>query len=387
MARQVRHAPSIRQQEVNFMATRPKIVVVGAGIIGASIAWHLAKAGAAVTVVEAGEPGGIATPASFAWINAGAGNPRAYFDLRIRSMAEWRRLADAVPGLRPNWCGGLCWDLDRDALEAFAVEHGGWGYGIHRVVRAEAALLEPNIAEPPDRALHVVEEGAVEPRAAALALLADAKRLGARLVAGSSVTALAQEHGRTIGVVTADGRLDADEVVLAAGAATSALAFSAGIDLPLVAPPGLLVHSHPHAKLLNGLVLMPNLHLRQTGDGRIVMGADFGGADPGDDPLGVAHDLFAKGRAALLGADQLRFNHFTIGYRPTPADRLPVVGRTGGPGSPYLAVMHSGITLAPAVGRFAAEELLTGRRDPLLLSYAPARFTEVPGVAAAAVRA
>ena len=69
-----------------------RVIVVGAGIIGASIAWHLAKAGAEVTVIEAGQPGGVATRNSWAWINASWGNPEIYFRLRTRSMAEWRRI-------------------------------------------------------------------------------------------------------------------------------------------------------------------------------------------------------------------------------------------------------------------------------------------------------
>ena len=81
-----------------------------------------------------------------------------------------------------------------------------------------------------------------------------------------------------------------------------------------------------------------------------------------------------RGRVALRGGDELAFERFTIGYRPTPADRFPAIGRAQGPTSPYLAVMHSGITLAPAVGRFVADELLDGRRDPLLAPFAPARF-------------
>jgi len=56
-------------------------------------------------------------------------------------------------------------------------------------------------------------------------------------------------------------------------------------------------------------------------------------------------------------------------------DGFPAIGRPKGPHGIYIAVMHSGITLAPAVGRFAAEELLQGRRDPLLAPYGPSRFT------------
>ena len=92
------------------MAQAPEVVVVGAGIVGASIAWHLTAAGAAVTVIDAVEPGGIATAGSFAWINASWGNPEHYFRLRMHSMAGWRRLAEAVPAVPIAWVGGLCWD-------------------------------------------------------------------------------------------------------------------------------------------------------------------------------------------------------------------------------------------------------------------------------------
>ena len=76
------------------MPSPQKIIVIGAGIIGASIAWHLQRKGASVTTI-AQKIGGEATPNSFAWINASWGNPEFYFHFRHRSMAEWSRLADA----------------------------------------------------------------------------------------------------------------------------------------------------------------------------------------------------------------------------------------------------------------------------------------------------
>jgi glycine/D-amino acid oxidase-like deaminating enzyme len=351
------------------------ILVIGAGIIGASIAYHQARDGARVTIVDSREPGGVATPASFAWINASWGNPQEYFRLRRESMAQWRHLAGELPELRPAWSGGLCWDLPPAEQDAYVREHGAWGYGIRSVDRRDAARLEPQLANPPEAAVHVPEEGAVEPKAAALALLAGAKRLGALLITGTGVRALPTRGDRVVGAELNGQAIEADEVVLAAGAGTSALATQAGVTLPVTAEPGLLVYSRPHGPLLNGLVLAPELHMRQTAEGIVVAGADFGGGDPGKNPAATARDLFRQLQSMVTGGEALELGGYSVGYRPMPADGFPIVGRPAGRDGLYVAVLHSGITLAPAVGKFAAEELLQGRRNPLLAPYGPARFT------------
>lgn len=356
------------------MAAAREVIVVGAGIVGASIAWHLASAGARVAIVDAGGAGGVATSASFAWINASWGNPQDYFRLRARSMAEWARLAAACPGVGLRWCGGLLWDLPRDELQAYAAGHGSWGYDIRLVDRAEAALIEPNLVEPPERAVHAAVEGAVEPDEAARALVADAMRLGARLLGGLEVVGLVVERGAVCGVRNAGGTVHrADDVVLAAGIETPAIASTAGVSVPLETPPGLLVRSGPAPRLLNGLVLAQR-HMRQTAAGRIVCGADFGGGDPGADPEATARQLFAQMQAMLIGGGRLEFERYTVGRRPMPKDGFPVVGHAEGIGGLYLAVMHSGVTLAPAVGLFAAREILEGERETLLSPYRPGRF-------------
>jgi len=127
-----------------------RVIVIGSGIIGASIAYHLAKAGAEVTVIEAGEPGGVATRASWAWINASWGNPEPYFRLRIRSIEHWHKMQSEIPGLAINWCGGLIWDLPPEQLDAYAAERAQWGQPLRKVSRGEIHAIEPSLTTVPE---------------------------------------------------------------------------------------------------------------------------------------------------------------------------------------------------------------------------------------------
>lgn len=351
------------------------VIVIGSGIIGASIAYHLARRGAAVTVLEASaETGGLATRASWGWINASWGNPEPYYRLRARSMAEWEQLARDVPGIPMERCGGLIWDMEPEALDAYAREHAGWGYDIRPISRKGILLREPNLKTVPDHAYFVPSEGVAEPLGAALALLAAARDLGAKVICDTRVADLVIANGRVAGVVLAGGEMArADEVVVAAGAKSPDLLKSAGVCLKIAAPAGLLAHSKPMVKVLNGLVMTPGLHVRQTSEGRLVAGTDFAGAEPEDRPDDMASSLIAGIRAFVRGAERLELDFHTIGYRPTPADGFSAVGRPRHIEGLYAAVTHSGITLAPAIGLFAAQEILDGRRDPLLLPYSPDR--------------
>ena len=174
-------------------------------------------------------------------------------------------------------------------------------------------------------------------------------------------------------MVTSTGVIEADHVVLASGTGAVPIAASAGIALPIEAPPGLIVHSRPFEKRLNGLVIATELHMRQTAEGRIIAGSDFGGSDPGEDRHETAATLFAKVKASLVETELLTMDFFTVGYRPTPRDGFPIIGNCG-IGGLYVTVMHSGITLAPLVGMLAANEFSAGEIDVSLAPFRPSRF-------------
>jgi glycine/D-amino acid oxidase-like deaminating enzyme len=318
--------------------------------------------------------GGVATPKSWAWINASWGNSERYFRLRQHSMALWRDLPSAVAGLRMQWNGGLLWDLPPAQLEAYVKQQLAWGYGARLVDGAEARRLEPALAQVPDVAVHVAEEGAVEPLHAVERLLAAAGALGAEIKHCVAVRGLHVVGDVVRGVVTDGGVKVADEVVIAAGTATAKLLSSAGVAFPLEEPAGLLVHSKPVAKILNGLVMAPELHVRQTTEGRLVAGSDYGGADPGVEPKRAAAELFARVKALLKNDIGIEMDFHTVGIRPNVPDGVSAIGRINGIEGLYICVTHSGITLAPVLGALGAKEILGTERDPLLYPFSPDRL-------------
>ncbi|MBI3673402.1 MAG: FAD-binding oxidoreductase [Rhizobiales bacterium] len=202
-----------------------------------------------------------------------------------------------------------------------------WGYGIRRVSATDILAIEPNLKQVPEHAYHVAGEGVAEPLAAARALIAAAAAQGARIIGHAHVRWLVTDGDRVTGIMTDEGPLHADETVAAAG--------------------------------------------------RLVAGTDFAGADPLDRADELADELMGKVRDLVTGAEDLALDFHTTGYRPMPADGFPAIGRPGGRRGLYAVVSHSGVTLAPALGRFARDELLDGRRDRLIEPFHPDR----PGLA------
>ncbi|MGH7300240.1 MAG: NAD(P)/FAD-dependent oxidoreductase, partial [Candidatus Rokuibacteriota bacterium] len=124
------------------------VLVVGAGCVGASVAYRLAERGAAVTVLDAGAPGGGASGASFAWTNSFSKTPRDYHDLNVASMEEHALLAKELGGGWLHQDGALAWEEAAAGLARLgqAVDRlAGWGYAVERIALRQARELEPDL--------------------------------------------------------------------------------------------------------------------------------------------------------------------------------------------------------------------------------------------------
>jgi glycine/D-amino acid oxidase-like deaminating enzyme len=359
-----------------------EVIVVGAGCVGANVAYRLAERGAKVTVLEAGTPGSGTSGASFAWTNSFHKTPRDYHDLNVASMEEHAALAKELGG--GSWLhqdGALAWDdtpASPKRLEQAVERLAGWGYAVERISPREARELEPDLVI----GAHVAEvvwtpgEGYVEAVPFIGALLAQASKHGATVRSGERVTGMINEGDRVRGVSTATGaRFEADVVVDCAGVATDEVARLAGIDLALDRVPGRLIYTSPVAAKLRRPIHAPGVHFRPDGGGRRIVLAD-GDHDQvwseAAEPWPAERSLAAVAAhlPALAGA---RVEATRVGVRPMPRDEKPMVGGIPGFGGFYVVVSHSGVTLGPLWGRIAAAELLDGIVDPRLAPYRPAR--------------
>ncbi len=372
-----------------------RIVVVGAGIVGASIAYHLVKRGAKVAIVEAARPGAGATEKSFGWINATfSKRPRGYFDLNQLGLAGWRRLETELGGeLKVQWGGSVAWaagetvgPVEGEDLRQQVRHHQEWGYAAHLIDEEEFRRLLPNVT-PGDfsAACHSEFEGAVDPMDALKALLRQVREAGGEVRYPFEVDAFAIDGGRISSVRGGENSLTAETVVLASGVATERLAALAGVNVRLKESRGVLVHTRPQPKLIDRVVLAPQVHCRQKLDGRVVVGGRVVAGVGTADSDGLEHATSAsinehgqrilrEAARVLPGIRGVAIERVTLGQRVMPADEYPVLGFAERCPNLYIAAAHSGVTLAPLIGQYAALEILDGARVESLGPYRPSRF-------------
>lgn len=360
-----------------------RIVIAGAGIVGASIGYHLAKRGARVTILDAEHPGAGATGKSLGWINATfSKRPRAYFDLNYAGIAAWRHLEIELDGaLNVQWGGSVAWfpsGPEADELRAHVRNHQEWAYPVHMVAEAELHRLLPLISTGEiAAACHSEAEGAVDPLEAVSVLLAKARDFGAEVRFPCAVIGTHRAQGRVRSIQTTDGSLEAGIFVLACGVGSPSLAKMAGFDVPLKESPGLLLHTAPAPRLVDRIVLAPGTHFKQARDGRIVAGGPIVagvGTAINEASLEQAEEIGRLLGTFLPQSKDVPVERVTLGYRVMPADEYPILGFTEACPNLYVAATHSGVTLAPLIGQLASLEILDNVQAQSLEPYRPSRF-------------
>lgn len=345
-----------------------KFIVIGAGILGASAAYQLAKSGKKVVLIDGEDPGqatdaaaGIICP----WLSQRRN--KAWYELAKAGAAYYPHLIQQLEdegetdtGYQRTGALSLHHDeeklMEMEERALLRREEAPEIGEVKRLTQEETYALFPLLAA--DSPSVYVSGGArVDGRALRQALIRAARRHGASLVQGS---ANLEDEGAAVRV--GEQRFEADSIIIAAGAWAPELLKPLKMTLHIEAQKAQIVHLRlENAQSADWPVVMPpdNQYILAFDDGRIVLGSTHENKPPFDPRVTAwgVHHILDKALKAAPGLVEAEFLDARVGFRPVAPNFLPIIGSI--PGYPQLFMANglgsSGLTVGPFLGKQLAD--------------------------------
>src|SRR5216110_459335 len=368
-------------------------VIIGGGVVGCSIAYHLARRGLRDVVVLERETVGSGTTSK------AAGGIRVQFpeetEIRfsLESIEVFARFADEF-GVDPGYkkIGYLYLLSDERHLRGFEKR-----IALQRKLGADVRVIAPAEAQKLVPALRVddliaavwgPQDGMAGPAEVTNGFARRARELGATLVEGVTVTALARSNGRVTGVITSAGAIAAPVVVNAAGPAAARVGRLAGLELPVHPRRRHIFFTEPFPEIPGPVPLTSDVtsgfYFRKEMEQVLLSPGDV--EDIGEDfnvPMdwGKVEDAVQKAIHRLPILEHARIAGGWAGLRPLTPDDHAIIGWAPGVAGFFLAVGFGGhgFQHSPATGRLVAEWLLDGRPSMDMSVFDPTRFARRAG--------
>ena len=361
------------------------VVVVGAGIIGMSVAWNLSRRGAKVLVAErtgvgsgatAVQPGGVRTQWTSPETCAMALEARQFYD-RIDETLQ----PDPGPDFDP--CGYAFVASSRSTLQQMADNvrrQNELGVLSVMLSPAELGALVPGLgADQIAGGSYNAQDGYFGRPAAVVTAFADAARRHGATVRHTAVQRLERQRASWVLSCGDGSRLTANQVVVAAGTATADLVRSAGYDLPISSEPRFLFYSNPIAQpLVRPLLVFQDEHfaVKQLADGCVLVSDLRHGLDGERDERLWRDEVTRKARRLIPALEYVRYPVMAQGMYDITPDLQLVVGPVPGHAGLLVAggMNGRGFMLAPSVGRMIADLILEPGLSSVPPSLLPGRF-------------
>lgn len=349
------------------------LIIIGSGILGASAAYHAAKAGASVVLVDRGDKGqatgaaaGIVCPwisqrRNKAWYGL-AKNGAKYYPELIRELED---LGETETGYKQVGIVSIHEDSKLDKMEQKAFERrldAPEMGDIKRLSADETRALFPFATEEYG-ALWVSGAARVDGQAIRDALISAAVKLGAKRLTGDAKLLIESSH--VIGVEIDGEHLLADRVVSTGGAWAAELFKPLGLDLDIVPQKAQILHLQTEEEVTGKwpVAMVPyGQYIVPFDNGRIVAGATHENGVGFDDKLTAAgvHHILDKTLEAAPGLGQAEIAGAATGFRPATTSALPFIGQV--PGHPNFFAANglgaSGLTAGPYLGGQLAKLVL-----------------------------
>jgi len=371
-------------------ARRPRVAIIGAGVIGLGIAWRLAGR-AAVTVFDRAKAGSGASHAAAGMLAAcceAEPGEEALVALGRESQARWPAFADEL-----SRATGIDVELRREGTLVLALTADDQAEIAHRLEfqlqldlplqwlsAAQTRAREPHLAGKIAGALFSAQDHQVDNRKLAQALRAAAEAAGVTIHEHRPAKEIVVQGGRAKGVALEDGTIAAaDIVVLAAGAWSRGIAGLPPDRRPPVRPVKgqmLALQMDPAAPLLTHVLWAPGAYLVPRRDGRLIVGGTV-------EEQGFDDKITAGGMLTLLEAawravpaiEELPVAEIWVGHRPGSRDDAPILGPGPAEGLVYATGHHrNGILLAPVTADAIARLVLDDVVEPAIKPFGLERF-------------
>lgn len=332
------------------------IIIIGAGIVGASIAHRLSMAGAQITIIDRAQAPGLGvSAASFGWITCAAGDPGIPDDVyrqRLQAIDDYTLLDREFGGrLCAPLRGAMVWGASEAETRDWAHRHAEKGSQVRLVNGVEITELEPMIAEPPALAACFSREKAVDVGHACAMLVRAARDRGAELILGQKALGLEAKGGRISGVRLNRQTVAADCVIVAAGAASADIVSNFMPDHGITMSPSALVTLSVDAGRLNHVIDGGGIEIRSLGNGDLIAACCVENCHDAQVGEVLAENVLARVQQLFPGIKNPAVDNVRIGQRPFVAEGRPLVSAAPYLEGLYLAVAHPGVILAPEISR------------------------------------
>ncbi|WP_022666328.1 NAD(P)/FAD-dependent oxidoreductase [Desulfospira joergensenii] len=380
--------------------SRPEVLIIGGGVIGTSIAFHLARQSVRVTLVEEKDLASGSSGACDGLIFMQSKKPGIHLEMALKSLERFQELSRILPvPLEFRQTGGMVvieTEEEYRAMEAYARDQRSIGLDVSILDRDQAIQKEPGLSPDILGAAWSPLDGQVNPMGLTLGFALAAKKAGVRILSRTRVLDLVFQNNRVIGVETGRGRFFGDVVVNACGAGSAGIAAMAGLSLPVKPRKGQIVVTRAARPMISHCMISAKyiaakynpdlareagegLSIEQTENGNLLLGStrEFAGFDTRNTLEGIRTILQNTSRV-VPGIQNLEMIRSFAGLRPWTPDGLPLLGPVRGLEGFFMAAGHEGdgIALSPVTGNLVSKMILEHPLEFSMEPFSPDRFLD-----------
>lgn len=376
-----------------------RVVIIGGGVIGTSIAFHLAGNGCRVILVDKGDLASGTSGACDGVVFMQSKKPGIHLELALASLTRFRELARELPAnMEFNPTGGMVvieTPEEYSAMEQYARDQKSIGLDVSLIDASQARARIPSLSDKILGATFSPIDAQVNPMALTRAFAMGAADKGAEILSGIPILGIEVTSGQVTGVRTGSGIIPADLVVNAAGVFAAEIAGMVDVHLPITPRRGQLVVTEPVPPMLPHCLLSARyiaakynpalakdgqgISMEQTENGNLLLGStrEFVGFDRNTTPEAIGNIVRQTTRIIPDLAKVQAIRTFA-GLRPYTPDGLPILGPVKYPGGFIVAAGHEGdgIALSPITGKLISRMILGLETDICLDGFSPERFQQ-----------